>query len=120
MADSDKPKRAQAPPDVHLEDATMAAASGMFAHLKALGDVNSTVRAWITGPASKTAESTNDDRDAWMYAEKKAGKTHSQIRYALEKQHPEWDSLDTDQAVGRAIDRYCERKGIPLIRRKQK
>jgi hypothetical protein len=64
--------------------------------------------------------SANDPRDAWMYEQKRAGQTHPQIRTALAKEHPEWDSLDKDQAVGRAIDRYCERKGLPLLRRKRK
>jgi hypothetical protein len=63
-------------------------------------------------------QSTNDPRDAWRYNEKKAGTTHSQIRHALEKQHPEWEQLDSEQAVGKAIDRYCERRHLPKIRRK--
>jgi hypothetical protein len=64
--------------------------------------------------------STNDARDEWMRTEKLAGKTHSQIRFALVKEHPEWDSLDSEQAVGAAIKRHCERKGIPVPNRKRK
>ncbi len=63
-------------------------------------------------------QSTNDERDAWMYKQKKVGKTHGEIKTALERDHPKWDQLDSEQAVGRAIDRYCERKQLPKLRRK--
>ena len=73
------------------------------------------------GPkADKTGalQSTNEHRDAWMYEQKKAGKTHSEIRRDLRKEHSEWEQLDSEQAVGRAVDRYCERNQLPKIRRK--
>jgi hypothetical protein len=63
-------------------------------------------------------QSTNEERDAWLCCQKLEGKTHTAIRIALERDHPEWDRLDSDQAVGRAIDRYCTRTKRPRIRRK--
>lgn len=69
--------------------------------------------------ALPVVESPNDDRDKWMYEQKKvAGKTHSQIRFAIARENAEWYSLGTDQAVGMAIDRYCSRHDLPLVRRK--
>ena len=61
----------------------------------------------------------NDPRDEWMYQLKLSGQTHGQIRAMLKRDHPEWDQLNSDQAVGMAIDRYCERKKRPLLRRNQ-
>lgn len=83
----------------------------------------STISSGFCVSAEETASrpathSTNDDRDKWMYGEKQAGKTHGEIRAALAR-HPEWDQLDTDQSVGRAIDRYCDRHGLPKVRRKR-
>ncbi len=69
--------------------------------------------------ATPKVESTNDDRDAWMYKQKKNRQTHKQILAALNSDYPDWDSLETEQAVHGAIKRYCERHDLPLLRRKK-
>jgi hypothetical protein len=65
-----------------------------------------------------TIQSTNDARDEWLYEQKKAGATLVTIRRRLTREHPEWEPLKTDQAIGKAIDRYCDRKELSRLRRK--
>ena len=75
--------------------------------------------AWLRAETlDPVRQSTNDPRDAWLYQEKLAGKTNGQILFALKRDHAEWYPLETQQAVGRAVDRYCERHGLSLVRRK--
>ncbi len=56
-------QRAKSAEDVSLDAPTMAAAAGMFAHLQALGSVNTTVRGWVTGGADSAdkADSKTDN-----------------------------------------------------------
>lgn len=70
-------------------------------------------------PVVNVTTSTNEERDRWAYEQKKAGKTHGQIRAELTANHPEWYSLDTDQGVCKAIARYCERNSLPILRRQK-
>lgn len=62
--------------------------------------------------------SANDARDEWMYSQKLAGQTHGQIRDDLENQHADWGQLADEQTIGRTIDRYCDRNGLPRLRKK--
>jgi hypothetical protein len=71
------------------------------------------------GKETTIVVSTNEARDKWMYEQKVSGKTSGQILAALKREHSEWDQCTTEQAVGRAIDRYCGRKNITLLRRKR-
>jgi hypothetical protein len=90
--------------------------NSLFGRICLLGeDVRSLAQSII---ASVEKQSTNDDRDIWLYNEKKAGKTHASIRAALGREHPKWEQLESEQAVGRAVDRYCHRKNLAMIRRK--
>lgn len=54
----------------------------------------------------------NEDRDRWMYQQRNDGKTLMDIRRHLEKQHPEWEQLESDQGVAKAINVYIERRGL--------
>lgn len=71
----------------------------------------------VTFEATKLAN-PNEARDQWMYDERARGQTLGQILFDLES-HVEWKPIGTVQGVGRAIDGYCRRKRIPLIRRTQ-
>lgn len=73
----------------------------------------------VVDRGSSELQSANDLRDEWMYRSKKNGKTHGEIRAILKSDHSDWDQLESEQAVGRAIDRYCERNKLPLVRRKK-
>lgn len=48
----------------------------------------------------------NGDRDAWIYQQALAGKSNSEIRYELDKHHPHWDLISTNQGVSQAL-RTC-------------
>lgn len=67
-------------------------------------------------------DGSNDGRDAWMYQQKLQGTGHTKIRIDLGKQAKDkgWDVIESDQGIGLAIDRYCERRGLELLRRKKK
>lgn len=68
--------------------------------------------------AREVVASMNEPRDKWIYDEKLSGKTHGEIRAGL-KSRAEWEQLESDQAVGKVCDRYCERHGLELIRRRK-
>lgn len=72
-----------------------------------------------SGPDAIEVTSSNDDRDEWMYQQKTDGRTHGQIAADLARLHPEWERVDNEQSVGKAIDRFCTRHGKPLVRRKR-
>ncbi len=82
------------------------------ANARVTADIN------IQADTNRLIQSTNDDRDAWLYNEKIDGETHAAIRLRLKKEHREWEQLETDQAIGKAIDRYCKRRNLHPPRRK--
>lgn len=77
-----------------------------------------------TEPA--TVQSTNEDRDQWLYELKKEGGSmkgiQRQLADRIQRQLDSgdskvWDPLDSPQGVGKAIDRYCKRHGYDPLHR---
>lgn len=62
----------------------------------------------------------NDIRDAMMYQLRQQGLSLKAIRTKLEKEHPEFDVLATDQAVSAAIERYAKRHNLPSLTKPRK
>lgn len=69
--------------------------------------------------APREIVSTNRDSDAWMYAQKQAGKTHGEISAALRRDHAEWEYIESSQGIGAAIRRYAIRLNLPELRSKR-
>jgi hypothetical protein len=68
------------------------------------------------GPEKVAAiKSAIEERNEWMYGHRKAGKSREWIMLELQR-HEDWPQLTTPQAVGQAVDRYCDRNDIPRLR----
>lgn len=62
--------------------------------------------------AADVIVSANDKRDAMAFALKQEGKTRPEIRKIVNKEFPA-ETVESDEAITRMIDRYCTRKRLP-------
>lgn len=75
---------------------------------------------WI---CSKELVTQNEDRDAWLYKLRKAGKSLPVIIEELnehrENNVPDWGEITTAPGIRAAIDKHCLRNGLQLLRKKR-
>jgi predicted transcriptional regulator len=57
--------------------------------------------------------SKNDERDEWMYSQRKTGKTLDEIMLELSRNDKGWYKIETVQGITMALRRYAQRKTLP-------
>lgn len=66
-------------------------------------------------PKQLAVRRKNDERNQWMYEQRRAGKSLGQIQLDL-ADHPDWCPIDSPAGIQAAIDRYCELNSFKLLR----
>jgi hypothetical protein len=61
----------------------------------------------------------NDERDRFLMSLRRAGVPLKQIATRAQAQNPDWNSLEGASGAQKALDAFCDRHGIPRLRRQE-
>lgn len=57
----------------------------------------------------------NDERDAWLYEQKKNGATYKAMLAGVKARKEDWDQLASDPSIYAAIRRYTRKEKLPAV-----